>query len=407
MGSKSLSALVLVLYTISNYAANAEEKFVRANILSYDGDKISIFIAFHRKFDEYQRLSSKVIPGKPFACAMFNYYRTYCLNSRNRGEQEILPGGKTRTLRYHLFVKPIPVLTGMFTWGSVNPISDSEYSEEMKKPTAKLKLLDLPKMATPEAISRLSQSFYWSTFISTDWVYEDATTTLDGFRALEVLDQLSELRPQRDCVLGADTDELSECGSFIKFDTGSVRGHAYCENLRLGDIWTAPYSCVALSVTRHGITYLAAFDSSEQYPAVGGGLSEGLQCEPEEDGVKFDGNFVNVVKEAIKTSKIDIDLQVQKGFSGEVALAGKKTFAKSKILDSRYEYTVAILYVHTDGLYLNGAITATVNSQDVRNRRDFLEMDEKEDKEYNNSVLRAIENRVSMAINRKYHCRML
>ena len=68
----------------------------------------------------------------------------------------------------------------------------------------------------------------------------------------------------------------------------------------------------------------------------------------------------------------------------------KKRLKNRENLNNRYEYTVAILDVYLKDLSLLGAITATVNSQDVRNRADFLEMDEKEDYNYNRAVIREI-----------------
>jgi len=124
----------------------------------------------------------------------------------------------------------------MLTWGDVTPSGDAEYNGKSAKPKSETKSLELAKLATPQALYRLSQFIYWfDPIMLSKWSYEDVTITLEGASALEVLDRLAELRPERDCTVD------KPCGAFFKFDTSNVRGHAYCEILRLGNIWGTPY----------------------------------------------------------------------------------------------------------------------------------------------------------------------
>jgi hypothetical protein len=152
---------------------------------------------------------------------------------------------------------------------------------------------------------------------------------------------------------------------------------------------------------------VAAWDSPLDTEEARGVGAEGFSCSVEND-TTLQGSFTDAVIEAIKNSKIDMELRVKEKIGHDTLLAGTKAFSESKILVSPivYEYTTGVVHVsQQENVYgIMPDFALSVSATKAPSRVDYLPPDDEQLRKYENTVPKEIENNLSKIIGKKVRC---
>jgi hypothetical protein len=354
-------------------------------ITGYDGERTSVeIIAPYANKPNYADLNVTTYP-----CRMFLRYRSDCFKDRAKG--------RTRAA---FFLHPAPVIGALL----------SEYTVEAKEqvPAKHLPRLDMDELMSPTnlkiffELTHAEEIFAGYGAYFTMWREEVVD---EGVKIPQILQKLSSMQP--DCRFELDFDgmPLRYCFGIYRFESQTVWGYTYSAVVRAGDIWTTPEECRALSLTKDGTTYLAAWDSPNLTEEARGVGTEGFSCRVDIPA-QFRDHFIEAVSDAVKNSKIDVDLRVKERNGNVTLLAGKKAFSDSKILPGESEYTTGVVTVveFPDSGIIFPNFSLTVSATIDTSRVDYVEPTDHQLVEYQKTVPKEIETNLSRILNKKTHC---
>jgi hypothetical protein len=377
--------LMIVIGTALMPVSTFSQTAFISTITGYDGDAMSVEI-LRTRIDNTD--NSDINPIRTYACHLFLRFRSDCFKNKAQDGS-----------RASFFLRPAPVIAAL-------PIY-ADGKDRYGVPAKKLPRLDIEKLVLPDNLQRFLSLPHAEEPLrgSFDWSMRKEAVVEEGHKISQILETLSTKQPTCRFELEYDGGVERPCFGIFRYERQNVWGYAYCQVFRAGEIWTTPEYCIALSLTRMGTTYLAAWDSPDLTEEARGVGSEGFSCKVDIPA-KFRGHFDEAVSEAVRSSKIDIDLRVKEKSGPVTLLAGRKTFAESKILPGEFEYTTGVVTVldTPEGGFVYPNFSLTVSATKATSRIDYPPPNDEQLQKYQEAVPKEIEVNLAHIIGKKVRC---
>jgi hypothetical protein len=386
----------LLLFGLCGAAARAiPQDSIVAKAQSADHQEVSVRINFH--YDDHQPIHdlylSKVKSRNVRPCGLSGL-RADCYLA----EESLLDGSRASS-SYGLnllFKDPLPLIMVQL-FGSPSDLNETV-------PNRRAEAIRSMPTISEAMVSRLGKvtaslsSFDNYHIEQSRWTFEPLAIFDNPGDVLAMFEKLSAARPEGDC------ENL--CAGLIKFVSREYSGYAYCAYAQALGVVGTPFNCSVMYYKSKAGEYVASFASP--FIGEGGAGVEGFSCSVsniKNARAATDGQAV--FAEVAQNGLIGIELRSRKLADGRYQLAGKRAFLLSRVLPSTYEYTTAVFtFEQTDGLSatIGGNITITANRRITTDRKDMLELDDKQLDTYQSQVVRDLKTRLQKEFDARVEC---
>ena len=364
------------------------KKSIEAQVRMKSGQLVTTSMALNFPFDRHAELMKDVSSSSQMDCLLFGFVAK-CLGLKHSfytddGSGSAYPNDK------RVFVHPVSQVA---IWLSGRN-DDKDFGKLASEVAGSRQPVPVPLVGKPITYYNtiIGNEYFVDTY---DTSFEPVGSVQDGALALRRLDDMLYINFPVECP-SPDIFHVSMgtyCSGVFRWSSSAgSSGHAWCKYMHSGDVTSAPFDCVALSVTNSEGTYIRAFPTPFYGEGFGQGVG-GLDCQGE-PSLPYSRKNVNLIIQTLRQPPFEVDFgELGPGDAPFWRLNGERRNVRSPVNQHVFEWTTFHFMAMDDrrlGLSLVGEIVPAVSGTimaSLQQARNLSEADLQTYKEYAQKTL--------------------